>query len=153
MKNLCWQNKGDAYYLASPFENLVKLHHHPGKQIVFWINDDEYVVRRSGQWNQHYAIYLKNCEVLSVSHDHSRGKGKIKMRDGLQYVSECTFKESLTLRFLDGEASILSYHLRTEDGKQKIYFNPGIVLVDVETILILAALGMVMLLNIYSELK
>jgi hypothetical protein len=152
MKNLSWKKTGDAYYLASPSEEFVKLLYEANK-IVFWTNEEVYEVRRSGLWNQRYTVCKNNQEVVSVSHNFWGSKGKISFSDGTLFTSEYKYKNTLTLRFLDRESEILSYHVGMEDGKRKTVFNLGVALVDAERLLLLATLGMVMFLNIFNEFK
>ena len=151
MENLSWKKTVDAYFLTSPSEELIKLCYDVDIKKVFWIKDDEYVVKRSGLWNQRYTVYKSNQEVLWVSHDFWGSKGKIKFSDGTQYESDYKYMNTLTLRFFDGESEILSYHVGREEKKRKAIFNPGIALVDTDTILMLSALGMVMFQNLLDE--
>ena len=151
MENLAWKKKGDAYYLASPTQELVKLHYELIHKVVFWVSDEVYEVQRSGLWNQRYAVYRNNEEVLSVSHNFWGSKGKINFSDGSNYATDYKYKNNLTLRFLDGESEILSYSVGMENGKRKAIFDIGIALIDAERLLLLATLGMVMFLNIFSE--
>jgi hypothetical protein len=153
MNNLRWYKTGDAYYLASPAEELVKLQFELVGKTLFWMNHEVYEVRRSGFWNQRYAVYKNNKEVVSVSHNFWGSKGNIKFTDGIEYTSDYKYKNTLTLLFLDGDAEILSYHVGNEKGKHQTIFNPGIALVDAERLLLLATLGMVMFLNIFNEFK
>lgn len=151
MENLYWTKTGDAYYLASPSEELVKLQYDHGDKTLFWSNDEWFEVKRSGLWNQRYSIYKKNQELVSVSHNFWGSKGKLIFADGSQYTSDYNYKNIVTLRFLDGDSEILSYHVGAENGKQKAVLNVGSALIDAEKILLLASLGLVMFLNIFNE--
>lgn len=153
MNNLTWKKVGDAYYLVSASEELVKLLYELTGTSSFWMNNDIYLVRRSGFWNQRYTVYNNNEEVVSVAHKFWGSKGKIQFSDGAQYVSDYNYKNTLTLRFLDNGTEILSYHVGSENGKQQTVLNLGIALIDAERLLILATLGMVMFLNIFNEFK
>jgi hypothetical protein len=153
MNKLTWNKTGDAYYLASPGEELVKLQYELSGTTVFWFNHEVYEVKRSGFWNQRYTVYKNNQAVVSVSHNFWGSTGNIKFPDGVQYTSDYKYKNLLTLRFLDGAAEILSYHVAINNGKKETIFTPGIALVDAERLLLLATLGMVMFLNIFNEFK
>jgi hypothetical protein len=153
MNTLTWKKVGDAYYLASPSEELVKLQYELTGKNVFWLNHEVYEVRRSGFWNQRYAVYKNNQEVVSVSHNFWGSKGKIQFSDGTHYSSDYNYKNTLTLSFLDAGAEIVSYCVGTENGKQQTILNLGIALVDAERLLVLTTLGMVMFLNIFNEFK
>lgn len=153
MNNLTWNKTGDAYYLASPAEELVKLQYELIGKTVFWMNHEVYEVKRSGFWNQRYTVYKNNLEVVSVSHNFWGSKGSIKFLDGVQLTSDYKCKNILTLRFLDGNAEILKYHVGTENGKHQTIFNLGIALVDADRLLLLATLGMIMFLHIFNEFK
>lgn len=153
MNNLTWQKKGDAYYLASPIEELVKLQYEPTGSTTFWLNQETFEVKRSGFWNQRYCVFKKNLEIVSVSHNFWGSKGSIKFSNGGYYTSDYTYKNTLTLLFLDGSTEILSYHVSKKNDKHEIILNLGIALVDAERVLILATLGMVMFLNIFNEFK
>jgi len=151
MKNLSWKKTGDSYYLASRSEELVKLQYEPDNKIVFWMNNEVYEVRRSGLWNQRYSVSRNNREVVSVSHNFWGSKGKINFSDGAQYTSDYKYKNTLTLRFLEGDSEVLSYHVGLDGGKRNAVFNLGVAMVDADRLLLLAALGMVMFLNIFNE--
>lgn len=151
MKNLAWRKVGDAYYLASAGEELVKLQYELVNKTTFWMNNEVYEVKRSGFWNQRYAVQRNHQEVVNVSHSFWGSTGKISFSDGTRYVSVYQYSNTLTMRFMEGSHEILRYHVGTESGIRKPVFTPGIALVDADKLLLLATLGMVMFLNIFNE--
>jgi hypothetical protein len=153
MNSLTWKKTGDAYYLASPAEELVKLQFEDTDRAIFWMSNEIYEVKRSGFWNQRYTVLRDSQEMVSVSHTFWGSQGKLRFVDGARYDCDYNYKNTLTLRFLDTGSEILSYYVGKGGGKPQAIINLGIALVDAERLVILATLGMVMFLNIFNEFK
>lgn len=151
MQHLTWKKKGDAYYLATPDEEVVKLLVEKPCKAIFWLNDEVYEIKRSGFWSPKYAIYNNSKEVLSLSYNFWGGKGKIQFPDGPHYTSSYCCSSTMTLRFMDGDNEILNYGVSNEGINQKVIVNVGIALIDADRLLILVALGMAMFLNMLHE--
>ncbi len=153
MNKLTWNKTGDAYFLSSPTEEMVKLQFELNSNTLFWLNHEVYEVKRAGFWNQRYTVYKNSQELLSVSHNFWGSKGTIKFSDGTQYTIDYKYKNTLTLQFLEGSTEILSYHVATDNGRSETVFNLGFALLDAERLLLLATLGMVMFQSIFNEFK
>lgn len=153
MNNLAWRKLGDAYYLASPNEELVKIQLESGSKAVFWMNNEVYEVKRSGFWNQRYAITRGQREIAVVTHTFWGSTGKISLYDGTTCTSEYHYSSKLTMRFAEGSGEILRYQAVTENGVHKPVLTLGISMVDADKLLLLATLGMVMFLNFFNEFE
>jgi hypothetical protein len=146
-----WQKVGSSYLLTSDTEELIRLQYDVTQASVFEMNGGVYTVSKKGFWNQRYHIAKKGFEVGMVSHNFWGSKGAIRFVDGTNYNSDYKYKNVLTLRFMDGESEILNYGVGGEPGKQFAVFSLGIAMIDADKLLIMAALGMIMFLDIFNE--
>jgi hypothetical protein len=145
--------KGDAYYLATPEVEIMKLLVEATGKAIFWLNDEVYEVKRAGLWSSRYTICKSNKEVLSLSNNFWGGKGKIQFADGTHYISSYSYSCTMKLRFSDGDSEILQYGVSNEGGKQQVTLNVGIALIDADRLLILAALGMTLFLDMLNQIQ
>lgn len=153
MKELKWKKSGDAYYLSTSTENLVRLHYEHMGHIVFWINREPFEVKQSGFWAQRYAVFKDGNKLVSLSDRFLGSTGEIRFSDGTRYSCLYNQYREFTLHFFDDKNEILNYYLVEEHGKKQAALQLGTTLWDAERLLVLASLGMVVLLFLFEEFK
>ena len=84
-------------------------------------------------------------------HSFWGSQGQIRFADGTHYRTDYQGKPLLTLRFLEEQSEILHYRVRGERGKLYAAFSLGYALLDADTLLTMAALGLVIFLDIFYE--
>ncbi|MCZ8214896.1 MAG: hypothetical protein O9262_01590 [Cyclobacteriaceae bacterium] len=146
-----WSKEGELYKLINGRETLLTLKYNLLKASTFHIANQEYTIEKKGFWRPHYLIYKGDILVATLRHDFWGSKGKLELANHTMYQVEYKFKNTLTLRFLHQEQEILSYHVETNGVVSKAVFRVGVVIVDEELLLVLAATGMTIFLGIFNE--
>jgi hypothetical protein len=146
-----WNKEGELYKLTNGNETLLTLRYSLSKATTFQIGKQQYTIEKKGFWRPYYLICKGETLVASLRHDFWGSKGRLELANHTLYQVEYKFKNTLTLRFLHQEQEILSYHVETNGVVSKAVFRVGIVIVDEELLLILAATGMTIFLGIFNE--
>ncbi|GCC51754.1 hypothetical protein SanaruYs_19830 [Chryseotalea sanaruensis] len=148
-----WTKEGEYYNLSTEKESLLKLKFDLLKTTTFQIGDQEYIIEKKGFWQPYYLVHKGEALVATLRHDFWGSKGRIELTNQTTYQVEYKFKNTLTLRFLHQEQEILSYHVETTGALSKSVFRVGVVIVEEELLLVLAAMGMTIFLSIFNEFK
>ncbi len=151
MNKPVWKKVGDSYLLTSSEEELIRLNYRVGNACSFAISKMEYSAERKGFWSQHYEVIQNGIKTATLSFNFWGSKGHIQFEDGTRYQSNFTYKNVLTLKFTEGDSEILRYYVNGEPGKQYAAFSLGMVMLDADKLLIMAALGMILFLSIFNE--
>lgn len=146
-----WNKEGELYKLTNGNETLLTLRYSLSKATIFQIGKQQYTIEKKGFWRPYYLIYKGETLVATLRHDFWGSKGRLELANHTLYQVEYKFKSTLTLRFLHQEQEILSYHVETNGVVSKAVFRVGIVIVDEELLLVLAATGMTIFLGIFNE--
>jgi len=153
MADLFWTKTGDAYYLASSTEELVKLQFDGSSKIIFWMNNEVYEVRRLGWWSRSIAILHKHQEVLVATQRSCGSGGTVTFADGAQFLIDYKSSGPFVLRVMDGQSEILRYRASEDHGQKTAILTLGITLIDAERLLQLATLGMVLFLTRFKDCR
>ena len=151
MDNLKWLKIGSDYRLISPTDELIRLAYEPLGRTTFTINGEMYAVERTGSWNLRYRLTGRQGEITTVSHTFWGSHGDIRFADGTSYHIDYPRKPLLTLRFLEEQSEILHYRVSGERGQLYAVFSLGYALLDADKVLTMAALGLVIFLDIFHE--
>ncbi len=146
-----WIKEGELYKLVNGSETLLTLKYNLLRATIFHIANQEYSIEKKGFWRPYYLIYKGETLVATLRHDFWGSKGRLELANHTVYQVEYKFKNTLTLRFLHQDQEILSYHVETTGVVSKAVFRVGIVIVDEELLLVLAATGMTVFLGIFNE--
>ena len=146
-----WIKEGELYYLRTENESLLSLKFDLLKSTTFKIRNQEYTIQKKGFWQPYYLVYKGEQLIAKLLHDFWGSKGRIELANFTTYQVEYTFKNTLTLKFLHKEQEILSYHVETTGAVSKSVFKVGVVIVEEELLMVLAALGMTIFLSIFNE--
>jgi hypothetical protein len=146
-----WNKEDELYKLTNGNETLLTLRYSLSKATIFQIGKQQYTIEKKGFWRPYYLIYKDETLVATLRHDFWGSKGRLELANHTLYQVEYKFKNTLTLRFLYQEQEILSYHVETNGVVSKAVFRVGVVIVDEELLLVLAATGMTIFLGIFNE--
>ena len=153
MINIKWQIKDYQYTLESENETLVSLTNIPGKNPVFKINNEEYIVSLKGFWNPSYYIHCNQQEIAKITHSMWVSKGTISLHDGTEYISKYSNKGGLSLTFWHDETVVLKYSIGIENKKPILNFSIGTALIDADKLLIISTIGMIIFSGVYKEMS
>jgi hypothetical protein len=153
MKNLTWTKEGNFDLLKNNDETLITLSVKPCGASTFIIAGVSYQVVKKGFWKPVCCVVANNQEILTLETGFWTTNGTVTFRDGTVFRNDYRSNGKLAVRFFTEQAEILAYSYTLNGGTPKITFSIGNAILDVEKLLILAALGFVMFSTFFREMS